>query len=102
MNTINRTILIVIPKKPYLDWVNSLETDENVLDTGAEHHSAYLISEKYDEFNNMGFSCRDPFWNYSALELQSFWSGVESNGSSDRIINSGVNPFSTQLHIRFT
>ena len=51
MNTINRTLLIVIPKKPYVDWVNNLEIDENGDDTGAEHHSAYLISEKYDEYN---------------------------------------------------
>jgi hypothetical protein len=51
MNTINRTLLIVIPKKPYIDWVNSFENGESDLDTGAEHYSAYLIPEKFDEFN---------------------------------------------------
>ena len=54
MNTINRTLLIIVPKKPYLDWVKSFENFENgepEFDTGAEHYSAYLISEKYDEFN---------------------------------------------------
>jgi len=51
MNAINRTLLIVVPKKPYIEWVKSCEIDESDLDNGAEHYSAYLISEKYDEFN---------------------------------------------------
>ena len=46
MKTINRTLLIIIPKKPFLDWVKSfdIETDE-------DEYSAYLISEKYDEYD---------------------------------------------------
>ena len=51
MNTINRTLLIVIPKKPYLDWVKSTQNGKDESDTDGGHHSAYLISEKYDEFN---------------------------------------------------
>jgi hypothetical protein len=42
MNTINRTLLIVIPKKPYLDWVKSFENGEPDFDNGSEHYSAYL------------------------------------------------------------
>ena len=42
MNTINITLLIVIPKKPYLDWVKSFENIED----DPEHYSAYLISDK--------------------------------------------------------
>ena len=49
MKTINRTLLIVTPQKPYLDWVRSFENGET--DTNEGHYSAYLISEKYDEFN---------------------------------------------------
>jgi len=46
MKTINRTLLIIIPKKPFLDWVKSfdIETDEG-------EYSAYLIPEEYDEYN---------------------------------------------------
>ena len=51
MKTINRTLLIVIPKKPYIDWANSLEINDDGSDTGAEHYSAYLIPEKYNEYN---------------------------------------------------
>lgn len=46
MNTINRTLLIVIPKKPYLDWVKSFNIE---IDAG--EYSAYLIPEKYDDYN---------------------------------------------------
>ena len=51
MNTINRTLLIVIPKKPFLDWAKSFENGEDKFDFDGGHYSAYLISEKYDEFN---------------------------------------------------
>ena len=51
MNTINRTLLIVTPQKPYLDWVKSCDYDEVDIENGAEHYSAYLIPEKYDEYN---------------------------------------------------
>lgn len=46
MNAINRTLLIVIPKKPYLDWVRSLNIE---IDEG--ECTAYLIPERYDEYN---------------------------------------------------
>ena len=46
MNTINRTLLIVIPKKPYLDWAKRFN-----IEIAAGEHSAYLIPEKYDEYN---------------------------------------------------
>ena len=55
MNTINRTLLIVMPKKPYIDWVKSFENGEPDFDTGAEHYSAYLINEKFDEFNYQNY-----------------------------------------------
>lgn len=44
------TLLIVIPKKPYLEWAKSFENGEPDCNR-SEHYSGYLISEKYDEFN---------------------------------------------------
>jgi hypothetical protein len=37
MNNINRTLLIVIPKKPYLDWVKIFDN----IQVDAEQYSAY-------------------------------------------------------------
>ena len=36
----------MLPKKPYLDWVKSFNIE---IDAG--EYSAYLIPEKYDEYN---------------------------------------------------
>ena len=46
MNTINRTLLILIPQKPFLDWVKNFNIE---IDEG--EYSAYLIPENYDEYN---------------------------------------------------
>jgi hypothetical protein len=57
MNTINRTLLILIPKKPFLDWVESFD-----IETDAGEYSAYLIPEKYDEYNYMDYL--EKHWQY--------------------------------------
>ena len=46
MKTINRTLLILIPKKPFFDWVMNFNIE---IDAG--EYSAYLIPENYDEYN---------------------------------------------------
>ena len=46
MKTINRTLLILIPQNPFLDWVKNFSTE---IDSG--EYSAYLITDKYDEYN---------------------------------------------------
>ena len=51
MKTINRTILTIIPKKPYIEWANSFEDDGPELDLETKHSLAVLIPDKYDEFN---------------------------------------------------
>ena len=51
MKTINRTLLIVIPKKPFLDWAKSSEYGEPEFNFDEGYYSAYLIPEKYDEYN---------------------------------------------------
>ena len=49
MRTINRTAITIIPKQPYIDWMNNVEDtagyDKNYVTT-------ILIPEKYDEFNS--------------------------------------------------
>jgi hypothetical protein len=59
MNTINRTLLILIPKKPFIDWVKNFNTE---IDEG--EYSAYLIPEEYDEYNYKDYlkeHCKDIF-----------------------------------------
>ena len=51
MKTINRTVLIVTPKKPFMDWANGFAEDPSKVEAVSVHHSVYLIPEKFDESN---------------------------------------------------
>jgi hypothetical protein len=51
MKTINRTLLIVTPKKPFMDWANGFEEDPSEVAPASVYRSAYLIPEEYDESN---------------------------------------------------
>ena len=55
MKTINRTVIVVTPKKPFIDWVNSFEDGGAKLKPTLVNHTAYLIPEKYDELNYENF-----------------------------------------------
>ena len=51
MQTINRTIITIIPKKPYVDWANSFDDDGPKLYADTLHAISLLIPENYDEYN---------------------------------------------------
>jgi hypothetical protein len=50
VNLINRTALIVMPKRPYLDWANTLDDKEPKLDIDAPYYEypIYLIDNVGD------------------------------------------------------
>lgn len=47
MKTINRTVLLITPKQPYIDWANSFDDDGPTM--ADLRHSAILIPDTYDE-----------------------------------------------------
>ena len=51
MKTINRTIITVLPKRPYIDWANSFDDGGPTMDPESIHATSLLIPEKYDELN---------------------------------------------------
>jgi len=51
MKTINRTVVTIIPKKPYIDWANSIDDDGPKLYADTIIATSLLIPEKYDEYN---------------------------------------------------
>jgi len=51
MKTINRTVLTVYPKQPYIEWANSFNDGGPTLDPTRLHPTAILIPDSYDEFN---------------------------------------------------
>jgi hypothetical protein len=50
MKTINRTVLTIFPKQPYIDWANSFEDDGPKMDAETKHSTAVLIPDRYDEY----------------------------------------------------
>jgi hypothetical protein len=50
MKTINRTVITIIPKQPYIDWANSFDDDGPAMNPDSIHATSILIPEEYDEF----------------------------------------------------
>jgi hypothetical protein len=50
MKTINRTVITIIPKQPYINWANSFGDDGPKMSMNSIHATSLLIPEKYDEF----------------------------------------------------
>lgn len=71
MKTVNRTVLTVTPKKPFIDWANSFEDDDLQLELSDPYSTAYLIPDDYDEMNYDKF-IRKQFATIFAIELGSW------------------------------
>lgn len=50
MKTINRTVVFVSPKQPFIDWANSMDDDPELL-AEETFATAYLIPDRYGEVN---------------------------------------------------
>ena len=51
MKTINRTVITIIPKQPYINWANSFDDNGPKIETDKKLAISILISDKYDEYN---------------------------------------------------
>ena len=63
MLDINRCLVIVRPKQPFLDWLNSVEGDEFTLEDISHDPTSYLVPEY--EFNAEQASILD--WGYDLM-----------------------------------
>jgi hypothetical protein len=51
MKTINRTVITILPKKPYIDWANSFDDSGPTMTPDSIHATSILIPEEYDEYS---------------------------------------------------
>lgn len=51
MKTINRTVVTIKGKEPFVEWANSFDDGAPKMDIDESHSTAYLIPDIYDEFN---------------------------------------------------
>jgi hypothetical protein len=49
---INRTALIIKPKKPFFDWLKSIDPEDDVLDDYMDDPDVYLLPD-YEEIDQM-------------------------------------------------
>ncbi len=47
MKTINRSVIKILPKRPYIDWANSFDDDGPPMDLQLIHATPLLIPEEY-------------------------------------------------------
>ena len=71
MKTINRTVLTIMPKRPYIDWANRFDDDGPRLNEDAVHATSILITDKYDEYNYSVF-LRKHYKEIFEMELDSW------------------------------
>lgn len=77
MKTINRTVILVTPKQPFLEWASSfdderpLAIEENIFST------AYLIPNTYDELNYENWLKKN-YKDIFVLELESWMTTPEA------------------------
>lgn len=51
MKTINRSVITILPKQPYIDWANSFEDGGPSIGLQSIHATSLLIPEEFDEFS---------------------------------------------------
>ena len=51
MKTINRTVITIVPKKPFIDWANSFDDGGPKLAYDSTQATSILIPDDYDEYN---------------------------------------------------
>lgn len=71
MKTINRTVVTITPKQPYIEWANSFDDDGPELDPSEIHSTALLIPDRYDEFSYEKF-IKQNYTEIFELELEAW------------------------------
>ena len=55
MKTINRMVVTLIPRQPYINWANGFDDGGAEMDTEPVCATSVLIPNSFDEFNYEGF-----------------------------------------------
>ena len=53
LETINRGVIVVIPKMPFYDWVNKLDPENPVNPSDFEEHNSYLVRDNIDDLEKL-------------------------------------------------
>jgi hypothetical protein len=53
LRTINRGVIVVIPKKPFYDWANYLDPEHPLSVESFDEHNAYLIKDDFSDIEKV-------------------------------------------------
>lgn len=95
---LNRAALIVKPKQPYVDWVNSLDDQGPKLNLGDqdEEHTIYLI-EEVDSLSDKSAVLKPYFKAIFEDELMG-WHRLERDWPSNRDLATFLDWFDVEVH----
>jgi len=104
MRSVNRSVLIVSPKQPFLDWVNSLGDPTLNLDEIRQDPTAYLIPEVLSNADQ-SLILEELFAEIVAYELASWcldeetWPQIESLGAFQQWFDVSFHSFAVDLDV---
>ena len=57
MQSVNRTAVIIKPKQPFVDWLNTIpgETTDNTIETVSSENSTFLIPEFFGPVESLNY-----------------------------------------------
>ena len=105
MSLINRGLLIVKPKQPFLDWLNSLPNDNEVDEANREEldespeiddYTAYLVPEFEDDEETR--QVLEEFYSFIFEQELESWDQEESNWPKNRDLVTFHEWFEVQFH----
>lgn len=82
MKTINRTVVIISPRQPYIDWANSFHEHGPKIDPSEPYSIVLLIPGEFDKSSYEDYVA-DNYLKFFELELES-WMATAAHWPSDR------------------
>ena len=98
MKRVKRTAVIVIPKKPYINWANSVD-DSNVKlgDNPTTEHTIYSVEDITDYVVDT-VEIIKPHFEFIFMEELNSWHRLESDWPSNRDLETFLEWFEIQIH----
>lgn len=96
--TLNRTVVVLVPKQPFLDWLNNVDPDEDTLTAEdlREDNEVFLIPQFADNSDSVKWI--ETRWNYLFEHMLMGWVEEETLWPQDRNLDMFREWFEIEIH----
>ena len=96
--TLNRTVVMLVPKRPFLDWVNDAAPDDAALSLAdlCEDNEVFLIPQLNDEQESIQWV--EKRWSILFEHMLAEWMLDETGWPQDRTLNMFREWFDIEIH----